>query len=175
MAALLSGCVGPRAPRVEAPAGQRCREVEVLLRHAARRPWAVSPYAQPLSARYAVDASNNVVLRWTNARREPGYVGSCMGGLPRKAAVWRQPAPFVTTVTPGEHTLFAQHELRLPVGGYPGAYRLRLQAKRRFVARCGLRTVIDAAPHADGGMPNVDRLRVRLRVSQARRRRPSGS
>ncbi len=144
-----------------------CRRGRITIRHVQVRPKHLDPYFQPLSVHYALDSTDNIISAWENKQRERFYSGSCMAGLAGlKPAVWRQPPDESFDITPGEHELFAVHELRLPVGGYPGAVKVRLSASHRFVAICNAVMSIEVAPIHSGSIPDLFVKGLRLRFDE---------
>ena len=163
--------IAPAAARSEEPSasartsGAPCASVRVV--HPGARPVGL-PYLKPLSAEYALDAPDDTVLRWDNPDRDQVYVGSCMAGLAGvKPAVWRQPAPVEEPLDAGGHVLFAEHEMVYPVGGYPGAYRIRLQRRIPFEARCGEISEVAVSVHRPGGLlASLEKTELRVKLSR---------
>lgn len=92
------------------------------------------------------------MLRWESPERKLPYIGSCMIGLAElEPARWLQPASVEREVPAGRHVLHTTHELVEPVGGYPGAVRIRLEREVQFEARCGEVVEIAVAPTLPGG------------------------
>jgi hypothetical protein len=130
-----------------APMGQsgECQS-EVHIAHSQSRPVGLDRYYHPLQVQYALDSEDNVVFGWENPNQER-QVGSCMTGLfGIEPAVWIQPDTFVLRLEPGEHVLYVDHSLTLPVGGYPGAYSYRLQTRRTFRVGCDETTTFTVFP-----------------------------